>query len=545
MKRDFNALTAEGNLGTDSKNPYDVLIIGGGIQGVWTAYDCALRGLSVALIEKNDWAAGTSSSSSKLIHGGLRYLAQFEFSLVKHALHERGRLLRLAPHRVKPLRFLLPVYKGDKAGRLQLKMAFWLYDRLAGKTGKIGKHLRMNKDTATSLHPWLQRDGLKGAYWHYDGQEDDARFVLELVDGAIAAGVTAVNHVAATEILQTEGQATGAATGAVIRDGFTGHTQNLYSRLVINTCGPWMEQLIPAEQRAKKRYTRLVKGSHLLMPPLPCKDAVMLTSPDDNRVMFLIPWYGHTILGTTDSDYSGDPDDLVVTQDEVDYMLRAANKSLGDRQWTRADIRGCYVGARTLEHSDDENPTDVSRDWELLEPITNMLMPVGGKYTTGRHDGEAISDAICQRLNIDKGCQTEERLFPWAPEESWPDWRAAKLNKMQNLGIATDIAEQLVERYGNQLNQLLDIITEQPEWMNRVAEYLPFCDAELIYAARHEMAMSLEDILRRRVPVLLLSMPEANTIRRYAELVAPELAWSPAETEQQIQQITQRFPRMQ
>lgn len=534
MKREFTALESS------PEAPYDVLVIGGGIQGVWTAYDCALRGLKVALVEKNDWAAGTSSSSSKLIHGGLRYLAQFEFSLVKHALHERSRLLRLAPHRVKPLRFLMPVYKGDKAGRFQLKMAFWLYDRLAGKKGKIGKHLRMNKDTAASLHPWLQREGLKGAYWHYDGQEDDARFVLELVDGAMQAGVAAVNHVAAIEVLLEDGK----AVGAEVQDELTGDVQKIYAKTVVNACGPWMESLIPAaaKARAGKRYTRLVKGSHLLMPPIPSKDAVMLTSPDDDRVMFLIPWYGHSILGTTDSDYSGNPDDLKVTQDEVLYMLRAANKTLGDRQWTQADIRGCYVGARTLEYSDDENPTDVSRDWELLEPVPNMLMPVGGKYTTGRHDGEAIADKICDLLDREQKCQTEDRLFPWAPEESWPDWRKAKLQKMADLGIAGDIAEELVERYGNRLNAVLDIIVEKPVLASRVDGNIPFCQAELIYAVRHEMAVTLEDVLRRRVPVLLLSMPEETKIQEYAGLVADELGWDERRKQAEVGNITSRYP---
>lgn len=533
MQRDFNALK--------KADDYDVLVLGGGIQGVWTAYDCALRGLKVALVEKNDWASGTSSSSSKLIHGGLRYLAQFEFSLVKHALDERSRLLRLAPHRVKALRFVMPVYKGDKAGRFQLKMAFWMYDRLAGKKGQIGKHLRMNRDTALTVYPWLKREGLKGTYWHYDGQEDDARFVLELVDGARRAGVTAVNHAMATELLIENDQ----AVGAVVRDELTGETTEVRSKVVINTCGPWMEQLLPAELRSKKRFTRLVKGSHLLMPPMPCKDAVMLTSPDDDRVMFLIPWYGHTILGTTDSDYSGNPDDLHVTQDEITYMLRAANKTLGDRQWTHADIRGVYVGARTLEHSDDENPTDVSRDWELLEPVTNLFMPVGGKYTTGRHDGEAISDKVCAVLNIDQACQTEERLFPWAPEESWVDWREAKLLKMQAMQLATDIAEQLVERFGNRLNDVLAIIDEQPGLAERIAPNLPFCKAELIYAARHEMACTLEDLLRRRVPVLLLTMPNADTIRTYAELVAADMGWNEAAIEEQTKKVAARYPRME
>lgn len=498
MKRDFSKL---------NNGPFDLLVVGGGITGAWTAYDAARRGLKVALVEKNDWASGTSMSSSKMIHGGLRYLENYEFGLVRHSLKERKKLAKLAPHAVQSVRFCVPVYKGDAANRALLKAGFTLYDLLAGRKSPVKGHQRFTRKSFIKHFPHIRSDNLLGGFTYGDGQEDDARFTLEIVDGACEWGVATVNHATATELLFDGEQ----VIGALIQDNLSGQEIKLEASAVVNASGPWAELLLSDKPRS---HSRLVKGSHLVMPALPVGEGMLITSPDDGRVVFLIPWLGQTILGTTDSNYSGHPDDLKVTEDEVEYLLGLANRALGKDYWTRNDICGKYAGVRTLAHEDGKSASKISREWELTEPKINLFTPVGGKFTTARDDAGSIVDHVANTLNKGlKASTTGIRPFPWAPlcggKNGYPAWAQQRIANAMALGLDEESAKLMPQRHGCLTESLLELVRHRPELAKRIHPRAPFCWAELVFAVRKEMAETLDDLLRRRVPLTLL-VPEAE-----------------------------------
>lgn len=501
MQRSFSKLS--------SKGKFDVLIIGGGITGAWAAYDAARRGLHVALVEKTDWAAGTSSASSKMIHGGLRYLATYEFSLVRHSLQERALLAKLAPHLIQPIRFALPIYKTDNVTRLQMKAGLTLYDWFATRKSPAPQHEYLSKKQYAKRYPYIRQEGLVGGFTYGDCQEDDARMTVEIVWGADFMGATCVNYAAAKDLLR-EGEK---VVGATIRDELTGEETNVYARTVVNAAGPWCESLLPSG--GKSRLTRLVKGVHLLMPSLPLQDhgyadGALITNPDDGRVVFLIPWYGYTILGTTDSDYDGAPDALDVSEDEENYLLDIANKALaqvpGAQHWQRSDIRGSYAGVRTLENAEGKSASKVSREWALTEPLPNMLMPIGGKYTTARQDSALIVDRVVKKLGVEAlPCTTGKRPFPWAPLGGYKTWEAQAINDLTKAGVEASIAKTVAKRQGNQLPVLLELIANDASLAERVDPAVPFIKAEAKKARLYEMAITDEDVYRRRMPLTLLA----------------------------------------
>jgi glycerol-3-phosphate dehydrogenase len=515
MKRNFEKL---------ENGPFDLLVIGGGITGAWTAYDAARRGLKVALVEKNDWASGTSMSSSKMIHGGLRYLENYEFGLVRHSLKERKKLAKLAPHAVQAVRFCVPVYKGDSANRTLLKAGFTLYDLLAGRKSPVKGHQRFSRKSFIKNFPHIRSENLLGGFTYGDGQEDDARFTLEVVDGACEWGVAAVNHATASQLLFAGEQ----VTGAVIQDNLSGKQITVKADVVVNAAGPWAELLMGDKPRS---HSRLVKGSHLVMPALPVGEGMLITSPVDGRVIFLIPWLGHTILGTTDSDYSGHPDDLEVTDEEVGYLLGLANRALGEDYWQASDICGKYAGVRTLAHEEGKSASKVSREWELTEPKTNLFTPVGGKYTTARDDASSIVDHVANLLNKGlKASTTGTRPFPWAPlcggKEGYPAWAQQRIANAMALGVDKEVADLIPQRHGCFTESLLDVVRQRPELAKRIHPRAPFCWAELLYSVRKEMAQTLDDLLRRRVPLMLLVPQDEMPLEELEAFARHEFGWS-------------------
>ncbi len=345
MKRDFPGLQGE----------FDLLVCGGGIYGAWTAYDAALRGLKVALVEQSDWAGATSSASSKLIHGGLRYLETYDFKLVRKALKERQLLLEIAPHRVWPLRFGVPVYADSRNGTLLLKAGLTLYDALAGFPGEPMRHHHFFKREFSAHFPFLVEAGLHGGFTYGDAQTDDARLVLELVAGAMANGAVCVNYAKLIDWREENGK----VCGAEVRDVLSGEMLQVRARQCASTSGRWA---MLGEQT--REWCRFSKGVHLLLPALPTREALLLTARKDGRVFFIIPWYGRTLLGTTDTDYSGDVGQVRAEEADIEYLLDAANGYL-KQAWHRADVIGSYAGVRVMKQSEDANPSAVSRDWEL------------------------------------------------------------------------------------------------------------------------------------------------------------------------------------
>lgn len=511
MQRDFSSLTQGG---------LDVLVVGGGIYGAWTAYDAALRGLRVALVERTDWAAGTSSASSKLVHGGLRYLEQLHLGLVRVSLRERRRLVELAPHRVSPLRFVIPAYRGGRVGRWRWRLGLTLYDLLAGRGQPVAPHEALSTTALHERFPFLREDGLLGGFSYGDCQLDDARCAVEIVDGASGVGVVAVNRAEVTAILR-DGER---VVGAVVVDRETGAAVDVRAAVTIDCAGSWSAGLGAAEPDESPR-TRLTKGVHLVMPALPVAEAFLLLSRVDGRVFFLIPWYGRTLLGTTDTPYAGDPDRVGVETADVDYLLDAAN-TFTTLAWQRRDVEASYAGLRVLPNAPGA-PTNVSREWSLATRAPGFLMSVGGKFTTARADAARAVDQVMRSIQREPGARpTALRPFPWAPTGGYDTWLQGATTRGVAVGLDRETALTAAARFGSRVDTLQALIADRPELAARLHSELPFCRAEVVHAAEHEMARTLDDILRRRIPLTLLTRPDAPLLADAAALAGDALGWT-------------------
>ena len=506
MKRDFSLL---------ADHQFDLLVCGGGIYGAWTAYDAALRGLKVAIVERGDWASATSSASSKLIHGGLRYLESLDFKLVKKALHERQMLLAVAPHRVWPLRFGLPVYADSRVGTFQLRAGLFMYDSLADNLSQGMAHHHFDSQVFAGRFPFLAGEGLKGGFTYADAQTDDARLVLELVSGAMDAGAVCVNYCKLTGLLETNGR----VSGATVQDRI-GHTSaEISTRQIVNTTGQWT-----AASEQGRGWCRLDKGTHLVMPALPTDEALLLTAKSDGRVFFLIPWYGMTLLGTTDADYNGDLDHVAVEPKEVAYLLNEANHYL-KIAWAEKDVVGSYAGLRVMKHSDKALPSAASRDWELKTASNGVHYSIGGKLTSAREDAACIVNTVCAQLGVNTPCATMNRTFPWTPEADYVRWFAAASTQATRLGIDQESSKWLVRRHGKRVGEVFRLIEGDPRLAGQIVPALPFIHADLLFCAREEMAVHLDDLLRRRMPLLILAKLDESALRRLAETVAAAMGW--------------------
>lgn len=519
--------------------PFDVVIIGGGIYGSWMALYSALSGLKVALVEKSDWGSATSSSSSKLLHGGLRYLERYEFGLVRKSLQERKELNRLLPHQVRPLRFLLPVYRDSRVGKLQLKAGLWLYDLLAGRNQPVGRRQSFSAAQLVQQEPALSSDNLVAGFSYGDCGTDDFRMVLEVVDTAMQNGVTACHYMTATELLKAAGR----ATGVRLNDRLTGETFDVHASIVINAAGPWVfQQFGLGEEPQNAGRVRLTKGVHLVMPPLSSNNAVLLTAKSDGRVFFLIPWYGRTLLGTTDTDYSGNPADVRVESQDINYLLDAANGYLKTR-WSRTEVHGAYVGLRTLQNEADQSASGVSREWSFEETIPGLMTSLGGKYTSARIDATSAVNHILTKLNRRTRRTWSELKMAWSPNEKFATWMQNVCRKAVAQGMDEHSAETCARRHGANTEHLLQLVAIRPELAERIVPDLPFCKAELVYAAASENAVSLVDILRRRVPLMLLTQLNVQLLQKIGELVSPEFGWDDPECSHQVNQALARSAR--
>jgi len=500
MKREFSSLTHA---------HFDLLVCGGGIYGAWTAYDAALRGLKVALIEQGDWASATSSASSKLIHGGLRYLESFDFKLVKKALNERGMLLKTAPHRVWTLRFGVPVYADSRISRLQLKVGLTIYDMLAHSLDAQMRHRYFNHHDFTQQFPALTQEGLRGGFTYADAQTDDSRLVLELVAGAIDAGAICVNQSKLISVHEKNGK----VSGARVQDRLSGETHDIQARVLVNASGQWL-----TANPVSRDWCRLSKGVHLILPSILEGEALLLTAKSDGRVFFVIPWYGRTLLGTTDTDYRGDIENVTVEKADVDYLLKEVNHYL-NANWSEQDVIGRYAGVRVMRHSDAASPSAVSRDWELQTETNGVLYSVGGKITSAREDAAVIVDAVCDKLNVQLGCSTKNRLFPWAPED-FSIWSASVAEQANKLGVDEECCGWLIRRHGKRAQNILRDIEQKPALVKRIVAELPFIYADLVFCAREEMVVHKDDLLRRRMPLLILAKLTESEQRQIMETVA-------------------------
>jgi glycerol-3-phosphate dehydrogenase len=508
---------------------FDVLVIGGGITGAGVALDAAARGLRTALVDKGDFASGTSSKSSKLVHGGLRYLQQKEYALVYENLAERQRLLENAPHLVQPLTFLIPLFGRDgmvkKAVAKAYSTALWLYDLTGGL--RIGKrHKRISIDEAMAHMPTLRREYLVAGFLYYDARADDARLTLEILRTAVLDhGAVAANYAPVTGLLK---DAAGKASGAVLADG-----TEVRATTVVNCAGVWVDDVRALDEGVHPSSLRPAKGIHITVPwdKIRCDIAAVIPVPKDRRSIFVVPWDDRVYLGTTDTDYEGPLDDPACTADDVRYVLDAINLVVQE-PLSESDVLGTWAGLRPLMKHGSERTADLSRRHAVVSSDSGLVTVTGGKLTTYRKMAADAVDEVVERLGRGARRSPTKKLRlrgAVGHDALTRDGVAARL------GVSATILEHLVGRHGSEARTLVAMIQADPALGEPLVPSLAYLRAEALYAVRYEMAQSLEDILSRRTRALLLARDAAATAApEVARLVAPELGWDDAEVDRQV-----------
>jgi glycerol-3-phosphate dehydrogenase len=483
---------------------FDVLVVGGGINGAAVARDAAMRGLRVALIEKGDFASGTSSKSSKLIHGGVRYLQQGDFRLVRVACRERDLLRRqLAPHLVEPLAFLFPVYRGDPVGLATLGLGMWLYDLLA-VFRNIRAHRMLRAKRLLAVEPGLRREGLRGAALYYDCFTDDARLTIETVLAAHEEGAIVANYVELKEFTK-HGER---LVGAVLQDSFSGSRVQVRARCVVNVTGPWADHVRRLDDPGATPCLRLTKGAHIIVPHtrLPIVRAVVMLSPRDKRVLFAIPWSEHTLIGTTDTDFDGPLDDVKADEQDLDYLLEAANWFFPGAKLSVRDVVGSYAGLRPLvANADTADPSSVSREEEIFESSSGLITLGGGKLTTHRRIAVEIVNLVARRLGLrrrrgKRSSLTASKPLPGGLSKD-PEAFVKRVIAEDGCGLTAAQIEHLARRYGTRTAEILEILRVNGELRQPVVPGMPDILAEAVHAAQAEMALQPDDVLLRRTQV--------------------------------------------
>jgi glycerol-3-phosphate dehydrogenase len=518
------------------RDTFDLVVVGGGITGAGVALDAASRGYSVALLERNDFAAGTSSRSSKLIHGGLRYLQNFDLGLVREALLERSLLVKLAPHLVRPLPLLVPSFEGKRPDRL-VGVGLNMYDVMAWRRGREdgeewspARHRIIEGAEAVQLAPALENREPTAAYLFYDCQTDDVRMVLSVLGEAERFGTVIANRCEAAGLVERDGR----AIGVLARDTETGAEFEVAATNVINATGVWADQLRPDELYGHEEMPRIrpSRGTHVTMSreQLPVEVGVIVPA-GSGRTIFVLPWLGRTLVGTTDNDYEGPLDHVPASDDDIGYLLDAVNSYFAtDIQ--PDDLTGAYAGVRPLiSTGDPKKSVDISRRAELYETGSGLVTITGGKFTTWRRMAKSAVDRIVEREGREAPCRTHE--IPIGQPED-----AAALPEVP--GVDEDSRAHLAARYGHAARDVLRLAVAAPQLAGRITPDLPDLLAECAFAAGHEQARSVADVLLRRTRVGLLDAralapADSEGARRAARAVAGELGWDEARIEQELQ----------
>lgn len=523
---------------TEPGKELDILIVGGGIVGTGAALDAVTRGLNVGIVEANDWAAGTSSRSSKLIHGGLRYLEMLDFGLVKEALQERGLLLsELAPHLARPVPFLYPLTK-PFLERPYVGAGVALYDLMSisgGHKRGVPFHKHLSRRGTLRAAPSLKDDAYVGSIRYYDGQVDDAKYVANLVRTAAYYGAHAVNQTAVVDFLR-EGER---VVGAKVVNREDGSTFKIRAKQVINATGVWTDETQAMVTERGQLKVRASKGIHLVVPRDRFQSTVGLILRTEKSVLFVIPWGRHWIIGTTDTDWNLDKAHPAASSKDIDYILEHVNAVL-KRPLTREDVEGVYAGLRPLLAGENETTAKLSREHVVAHPVPGLVVVAGGKWTTYR---------IMAKDAVDEATRSMDERVPPSCTETIPllgasGFKAAwnRRNKTaEESGVHVARVEHLLNRYGAMVPEVLDIIRENPE----LAEPLPGADdylqAEAVYAATHEGARHVQDVLTRRTRISIESWDRGvSAAPVVAKLMGEILGWSEAQRESEIKHYLAR-----
>ena len=487
---------------------FDVIIIGAGINGAGIARDAAMRGLNVLLVDKGDIGGGTSAWSTRLIHGGLRYLEHGELGLVRESLREREILMRIAPHLVRPLPLLLPIYKSARRGTWTIRAGMWAYDLLSfNKT--LPRHRLLSRQQALQEIPSLESRNLEGAAVYYDAQVEFAeRLVLENVLSAVAHGATVQTYTRLQDFVTNEDK----ISAVELVNEITGEANSVTARMFINAAGPWIDEVLEKGARSK-RLIGGTKGSHIVVGPFAGAPAVALyvEARTDGRPFFIIPWNGKYLIGTTDIKFSGNPDDAHIEEREIDYLLHETNRILPAAALTRGDVLYTYSGVRPLPYTSDTNEARITRRHFIQQhdQFENLLSIVGGKLTTYRNLAERAVDVILSKLNKPTPPpETDQVLLPGASS------------------TAKDHDPRLQQIYGSRSALISSLITDDPNLAEVIDEETGATAAEIVHSFRNEMATTLADCLLRRTMVGFNSRCGLNAVEAAAEVGRKFLGWS-------------------
>lgn len=484
MKRDILQLKSE---------QFDILVIGGGINGAAIARDAALRGARIALIEKDDFACGASGNTTKLIHGGIRYLEQFNFKLVYEALRERAILLRTVPHLVKPLEFIIPVYKHDPRSLLKIKTGVFIYDRLAGRDN-IRRHRSLSAREIISLAPQINTKDLKGGALYCDAQMDDIRLCLDNAISAYDSGACIANKVEAIKFVKDKGK----ITAVMAEDRITGEIFNIPARVVVNATGAWSNSVVRTDEPGVPAITRPTKGIHIIYKKLLSERALVLSAHKDKRIFFVIPWRGLSLIGTTDTDFDGSPDEVYTCEHDVDYLLDEVRRVFPDENIDKREIITTYSGLRPLVDTEGKPAWQVSREHLIKESASGLISVIGGKYTTYRHLAEQVVDIALKRLENNPARTIVKAGKKCITQEVGPQAQSAE---------ETDL-EKRVER-----------------------------------AVKDEMANTLRDLLIRRLQLATTPSLGLDRAGECVDIMARLLGWNDAQKEFEIRAYRQEADR--
>lgn len=469
---------------------FDILVIGGGINGCAIARDASLRGLKAALIEKDDFASGASGKTTKLIHGGIRYLEQFNFKLVYEALRERAILLKTAPHLVHPIEFIIPVYKGDPRPLWKMRTGAFIYDQLAGRDN-IRCHRPLKRDEVIRLEQSIASRNLKGGVLYCDGQMDDIRLCLDNAISAYKAGSAVVNKVEATAFIKEKGR----IRGIEAKDRLTGEPLTIRAKVVVNATGAWSNRIVKMDEPDTLPITRPTKGIHIVYRKLPHTHAILLSAHKDKRFFFVIPWRGLTLIGTTDTDHPGSADEVYASRDDVGYLLDETRRVFPHEHIDRGGIITTYAGLRPLVNTQGVPPWYVSREHMIRKSNSGLISVVGGKYTTYRHLAEQVVDKALSKF---------------------PDKEFKKCSTRETGPSSHPIGEE-------------DLALHE----------------RIERAVKYEMANSLTDLLVRRLQFATSPSLGLAQLEECGRIMAGLLNWSSAQTEREIQSYKEELKKNQ
>ncbi len=522
----------------------DAVVVGGGMAGAGVARDLALRGASVALFEKGDFASGTSSKSSKLIHGGLRYLELMDFGLVRESLREKKTLERLAPHLVRPLPFLVPVYGASRRGLVVVRIGLWLYDLLT--PGKTTDRCRVMRPVeALSVEPGIQADDLRGAGYYVDDLLlFPERLCLENMLSAIRHGARAYNYCEVEEVVRGAGR----IEGVRVRDLLTGRVHTVKARVIVNCAGPWVDRLREMAGIAgeRPRILRTTKGIHCLLPRM--TDRAVYLPTEDERMIFVIPWRDFSLVGTTDTDFDGDPDRLWATRDEVTYLLASVTKALPDRRVAVDNVAYTYAGVRPLSFEPGASASRVSRQHKVIPegPDGRFLSVTGTKLTCFRSLAEEVGDRVMRALGRWAPSRTARRTLDGMDEAAgkvealvWMDVS----EEMAASGLRRETLEALIETYGRGYTRVLELAKKLPEGTERLCPNNPEIVAQLHHAVTDELAVSLQDVLLRRTGIGQSRCQGLDCAAAIGARMSELLGWSPRRLDAELEAYHQYVER--